>query len=394
MKLSHTEYEFDLDKYIPPARFEQILKFTRDKETPFLVVDLKRVREQYLTLQTMMPYAAIYYAVKANPLDEVIVALRDLGASFDIATSYELDQMLRLGIAPERISYGNTIKKAREIRYAYEKGINLYATDSESDVRKLAENAPGARVFFRLMTEGSGADWPLSRKFGAHPDSIFKQVLLARRLGLQPYGISFHVGSQQRDVGQWDDAIARCHYLFHSCQDEGIELKLINLGGGFPSNYISPTQDIEVYAKEITRFLQEDFPDQMPEIIIEPGRYVAGDAGVLVTEIIMISQKSPSNLYNWVYLDIGKFGGLIETLDESIKYPIYSDKRGRGREVILAGPTCDSMDILYENYKYLLPESIAEGDRLYLLTTGAYTQSYSAYNFNGIPPLKAFVFDE
>ncbi|NLD96371.1 MAG: type III PLP-dependent enzyme [Synergistaceae bacterium] len=376
------------------ANFNRIKDFAQDKETPFLIVDLKKVEEKYDELLDSLPFAKIYYAVKANPLEQVLRMLVQKGSCFDIASIYELDHILALGASPDRISYGNTIKKARNIAYAYSKGVRLFATDSESDLRKLAKNAPGARVFFRILTDGSGADWPLSRKFGAHPDTIFKLILLAAKLGLEPYGISFHVGSQQRDIGQWDNAISACKYLFDCAEAEGITLKMLNLGGGFPATYISPTHETSVYAAEIIRFLKEDFGENLPEIILEPGRFMAGDAGVLVTEVVLISKKSEANQYSWVYLDAGKFGGLIETLDESIKYPIYSEKKGPVQETILAGPTCDSMDILYENEKYALPASLEEGDRLYFFTTGAYTQTYSSVCFNGFPPLKAYVLEK
>lgn len=388
------EFQFDLERYMSQANFNRIKDFAQDKETPFLIVDLKKVEEKYDELLDSLPFAKIYYAVKANPLEQVLRMLVQKGSCFDIASIYELDHILALGASPDRISYGNTIKKARNIAYAYSKGVRLFATDSESDLRKLAKNAPGARVFFRILTDGSGADWPLSRKFGAHPDTIFKLILLAAKLGLEPYGISFHVGSQQRDIGQWDNAISACKYLFDCAEAEGITLKMLNLGGGFPATYISPTHESSVYAAEIIRFLKEDFGENLPEIILEPGRFMAGDAGVLVTEVVLISKKSEANQYSWVYLDAGKFGGLIETLDESIKYPIYSEKKGPVQETILAGPTCDSMDILYENEKYALPASLEEGDRLYFFTTGAYTQTYSSVCFNGFPPLKAYVLEK
>ena len=388
------EFQFDLERYMSQANFNRIKDFAQDKETPFLIVDLKKVEEKYDELLDSLPFAKIYYAVKANPLEQVLRMLVQKGSCFDIASIYELDHILALGASPDRISYGNTIKKARNIAYAYSKGVRLFATDSESDLRKLAKNAPGARVFFRILTDGSGADWPLSRKFGAHPDTIFKLILQAAKLGLEPYGISFHVGSQQRDIGQWDNAISACKYLFDCAEAEGITLKMLNLGGGFPATYISPTHETSVYAAEIIRFLKEDFGENLPEIILEPGRFMAGDAGVLVTEVVLISKKSEANQYSWVYLDAGKFGGLIETLDESIKYPIYSEKTGPVQETILAGPTCDSMDILYENEKYTLPASLEEGDRLYFFTTGAYTQTYSSVCFNGFPPLKAYVLEK
>jgi ornithine decarboxylase len=385
------QYEFPLSDFTSEADFKRIKEFSKDKETPFLIVDLSKVEKMYDELVKNMPFVKIYYAMKANPLDEVISSLRDKGSSFDAASVYEIDQLLRLGVRPERISYGNTIKKEKDIAYAYQKGIRLFATDSENDLNKIARNAPGSRVFFRLLTESDGADWPLSRKFGAHPDMIYELILQASEMGLEPYGLSFHVGSQQRDIGQWDNALSKCKYLFEAVSLQGIQLKMINLGGGFPAKYMSPANELETYAHEILRFIKEDFGDNHPEIIIEPGRSLTADAGIIVTEVIMISKKAKMNQYKWVYLDIGKFGGLIETLDECIKYPVYSESKGYEEEVILAGPTCDSMDILYENHKYAFPESLRENERLYIFTTGAYTQSYSSVAFNGLPALKAYV---
>ncbi len=382
-------YHFNIERYIDPKRFERIKSFAQDIPKPVLIIDTKVIESKYKELANSLPCAQIYYAVKANPMDEVIMLLASLGSNFDIASRYELDQMLRLGISPDRLSYGNTIKKLCDIAYFYEKGVRLYATDSEYDLKNLAKAAPGSRVFYRILTEGTGADWPLSRKFGAHPDVLYHLILESAELGLIPWGISFHVGSQQRDIGQWDDAVARCKYLYDAVAEEGIELKMINIGGGFPANYVDPTFSVPEYAEEIMRFIEEDFGDHKPIIILEPGRSLTADSGVLVSEVVNLSRKSKNNLYQWVFLDVGKFGGLIETIDESIKFPIFFDKEGMAEEIILAGPTCDSMDILYEHYKYHMPETVIPGDLAYIFTTGAYTQSYSSVNFNGFPPLRA-----
>lgn len=385
-------YSFPVRRFASSQKFERIQKFSENIDTPFLLIDLAVIRKKYKNLQNKLPFASIYYAVKANPMEEIILQLKELGSNFDVATKQELDQLLKLGITPDRISYGNTIKKSKDIKYFHERGVTLFVTDCEEDLRKISENAPGSRVFFRLLTEGKGADWPLSRKFGAHPDMVYNLAVLSRDLNLQPYGISFHVGSQQRDIGEWDAALSVCSYLFNSLkQDQGITLKMINMGGGLPANYLQPSPKIDLYAKAITKFLKDDFGDDLPEIIIEPGRSLVGDAGVIITEVIMTSYKSKFSPYKWVFLDIGMFGGMIETMDELIKFPIYSDKEGVADDVILAGPTCDSMDVLYEDFKYQLPDSLEHGDRLYIFTTGAYTQSYSSANFNGFPPLKAFI---
>jgi ornithine decarboxylase len=383
----------DRSYYYSDEQWEKFKRFSDTKETPFVVIDSELIKGNFGALRSNLPYADVYYAVKANPDINILRMLADLGSSFDIASIYELEKVLSLGVSPDRISYGNTIKKAAHIREAYNKGVRLYASDSEADLRILAKAAPGAKVFIRILTEGAEtADWPLSRKFGCQPDMAIDLVVLAQKLGLEPYGISFHVGSQQRDISAWDAAISKVWYIFDWLKNEaGIQLTMINMGGGFPARYITKTNDLATYASEITRFLKEDFGDELPRIIIEPGRSLVADAGMLVSEVVLISRKSKHSLTRWVYVDVGKFSGLIETLDESIKYPIFCEKRGEVEDVILAGPTCDSQDVMYEHYQYELPLPLAIGDRLYWFTAGAYTASYSAVEFNGFPPLKSYV---
>ncbi len=381
-----------VEDYFARDTFNKMKAFADKQETPFVLIDTAMISKAYDDLRAGFEFAKVYYAVKANPAVEIIDLLKDKGSNFDIASIYELDKVMARGIGPERISYGNTIKKSKDIRYFYEKGVRLYATDSEADLRNIAKAAPGSKVYVRILTEGSTtADWPLSRKFGCQTDMAMDLLILARDLGLVPYGISFHVGSQQRDISVWDAAIAKVKVIFERLKEEdGIVLKLINMGGGFPANYITRTNSLETYAEEIIRFLKEDFGDDLPEIILEPGRSLIANAGILVSEVMLEARKSRTAVERWIYTDVGKFSGLIETMDESIKFPIWTEKKGEMEEVVIAGPTCDSADIMYENYKYGLPLNLAIGDRLYWLSTGAYTTSYSAVEFNGFPPLKAY----
>jgi ornithine decarboxylase len=381
------------EDYYDAETFARIKKFADQQETPCLVVDSQLFTRQLDELINCFPYAKTYYAVKANPAPELLAILRDKGCNFDVASRYELDKVMALGVTGDRVSFGNTIKKSKDIRYFFEKGVTLFATDSEADLRNIAKAAPGARVFVRILTEGAQtADWPLSRKFGCQTDMALDLCILARDLGLVPYGISFHVGSQQREIGVWDSAIAKVKWIFERLEEEdNIKLKMVNLGGGFPASYISRTNDLKTYAAEITRYLKEDFDDNFPEIILEPGRSLAANAGILVSEVVLISRKTRFGLHRWVYTDIGKFGGFIETTDEAIKYPLYVEKKGEAEECVIAGPTCDSADILYEQYKYELPLNLAMGDRLYWFSTGAYTTTYSAIEFNGFPPLQGYV---
>ncbi|HRX61213.1 MAG TPA: type III PLP-dependent enzyme [Candidatus Competibacter sp.] len=378
--------------YYPSADWEKIMALSNTKETPFLIVLLDRIQQKYEEFCTCFPSAKIYYAVKANPGVELLALLRDLGSHFDIASIYELDRVLDLGVTADRMSFGNTIKKARHIREAYEKGVRLFTSDCEMDIRNIAKEAPGSRVFFRLLMDAvtSDSDWPLSRKFGCQPRMSMDLIVLAADLGLEPYGVSFHVGSQQREIPAWDAAIGQAHALFDWMEQKHLRLKAINMGGGFPADYLVKANPLSVYAEEINRYLSQYFGSSVPEIYLEPGRGLVGDAGVLVSEIVTIAKKSKTDLKRWIYTDVGIFNGLMETLGESIKYPVYTEKKGETGDVIMAGPTCDSLDIMYEHFKYQLPLSLESGDRLYWLSTGAYTASYSAIEFNGFPPLKTY----
>ena len=377
--------------YYSKSDFDRMMSASRKYPTPFVLFNLDILRRKYQELTTLFPYARVHYAVKANPAVEVLKLLASLGSNFDVASIYELDRVLSLGVSPDRISYGNTIKKREHIRYAYEKGIRLFASDSKYDLRNLAEEAPGSRVFVRILVEGGeSADWPLSRKFGCHPDLAADLILYALKMKLNPCGVSFHVGSQQREIGNWNSALVKVRYIFDFLESQGIKMSLINMGGGFPASYISRTSPLEMYASEISRFLREDFSEQ-PEILLEPGRSLAADPGILVSEVVLIAEKAHLAVDKWLYLDAGKFNGLAETMDECIKYPLFCEASGEDcTDFIIAGPTCDSQDVMYENFRNPLPSGIKAGDRVYWLSAGAYTASYASVEFNGFKPLPVY----
>lgn len=250
-------------------------------QTPFLVVDLEVIEANYQALAHSLPMAEVYYAVKANPSPEVVQRLVTLGSRFDVASPAEIALALDAGANAEHISFGNTIKKERDIAWAYERGIRLFAFDSQAELEKLSRSAPGAKVFCRLLTSGEGADWPLSRKFGCEPDMAEELLLKARALGLEPHGVSFHVGSQQTRLDQWDGALKTAAKIFSSLKREGITLHMVNIGGGLPARYHSPVSPVEAYGKAIRMSLKKHFGKDLPKIITEPGRSLVGDAGVL-----------------------------------------------------------------------------------------------------------------
>lgn len=360
-------------------------------QTPCLVVDLEAVAEAYESLKRALSMATIYYAMKANPAKPVMRMLAEMGSSFDCASIYEIKDAIEAGAPAERLSFGNTIKKQGDIAAAWRLGVPMFAFDCEAELEKLAVAAPGARVYCRLFMDGAGSDWPLARKFGCGVDMARDLMIRAKELGMDPYGLSFHVGSQQRDVGQWDVAVARTAALFTDLAEAGVKLRMVNIGGGFTATYRTDAPDQNDHATAVIEALTKHFGNRMPEIVVEPGRSLVGNAGVLQSEVVLISKKDYNDKEHWVYLDIGKFGGLIETMDEAIQYRLRTphDHDGKARmPVIIAGPTCDEVDVLYRNCGYTLPEALSIGDKIEFLSTGAYTSTYCSVGFNGFPPLQ------
>lgn len=366
-------------------------------ETPCLVVDLDMVEANYRQIAELGHGMAVFYAVKANPAPAVLERLAGAGASFDAASRAEIAACLAAGATPDRISFGNTVKKVSDIAFAVAQGVDLFAFDSSAELEKLAQAAPGARVYCRIIVENHGARWPLSRKFGCHPSAATDLLVLARDLGLVPCGLSFHVGSQQQEPEKWRDAIAVCAGLFEEARGQGIDLDILNIGGGYPIRYRNPNvPDLAEVFAEIDSALNDNFGGDRPQMMMEPGRAVVGPAGMIRSEVLLVTERRNGGIQRWVFLDIGKFGGLAESEGEAIQYRMEmvcpDGDGGSGNLVpsVLAGPTCDGHDILYEHELYDLPAEIKAGDFVDILDGGAYTTTYASIGFNGFAPLKEF----
>lgn len=361
---------------------------THQHATPYLVVSLDKATENYRALVEAMPDTWHHYAIKANPHPDLLVRLNELGCRFECASVTEIDMCLAAGADPSRILYGNPIKKAVEIREAYARGIGQYVFDAELELEKIAANAPGVKVICRIKTDGSGAVSPLSVKFGCPPRKAIEWLLRAPELGVVPYGISFHTGSQQLEPQSWESPIRDAAGVFAALSAAGIEtMRVVNVGGGFPVAYRSDVPRIKAFGEAINAYVAQYFGDRAPIVYTEPGRYMAGDAGFIMSEVVLISPSFEIEGHRWVYLDIGRYGGLVE---EKIDYPILSHRDGPRGPVVLAGQTCDSNDVIYrESFRYELPLSLMPGDRVVLAHTGAYTTTYST-NLNGFPLLSSY----
>ena len=372
---------------------ERIFRYLREQqpETPCLVVDLDVVENNFRRMRELLPAAHIFYAVKANPAAQILARLATAGSKFDTASRGEIELVQAAGVAVDRISFGNTIKKEKDIAWAYQQGVRLFAFDSEAELQKLVRVAPGAQAC-------SAACWSIA----AAPSGRSARSSAARRRwprtccarprtgGSMPTASPSMSAASRPTSSSGTGRSGQVSQMFFALAEEGVDLRMVNLGGGFPARYRAEVNGIEAYCEAVTRALVRHFGNRMPEVIIEPGRSMVGDAGVIQSEVVLVSRKAANDRKRWVYLDIGKFSGLAETMDESIKYRLRTSRDGtRVGPVVLAGPTCDSADILYEKTEYKLPLSLKPGDKVEILSTGAYTTTYSSVAFNGFPPLKA-----
>lgn len=377
-------------RYEAEARIRRFLD-QENPSTPCLVIDLETIRARYQAIHTAMPSIDIFYAVKSNPESDVVGTLVAEGSQFDVASPAEIDLCLARGAAPSSISYSNPIKKAADIAYAYSRGVRLFVSDSEQDVRFVASHAPGSSVLVRILVHSKGSTYPFGNKFGCDPEMATDLLRLAHELGLVPLGVAFHAGSQQLSVQGWDSGIADAALIASKLRAEGIETSTVNLGGGLPAVYQEDTPTLEAFASAIEASISRHFGAVRPRVMIEPGRAISAEAGLIRSSVVLVSRKSYSDERRWVYVDIGRYQGLAETEGEAIAYRLRTSRDGGPvGPIVLAGPTCDADDVIYQHTRYDLPLDLEAGDHVDILHAGAYTSSYSSVCFNGFPPLATY----
>jgi ornithine decarboxylase len=356
--------------------------------TPFLNVDLSVVRERLGELRSALPGARVFYAVKANPAEPVVATLAAAGCGFDVASTGELDLVLRHDADAAALCYANPVRKPADVRHAFATGVRLFVTDSAEDLSVLAECAPGVDVLVRLAVDEVGSATPFDGKFGAAPAEAAGLLRRATAHGLRPAGLTFHVGSQQVRPAAYAAAIGAAARV---AADAGLpDPPMLDVGGGFPVRYRDEVPPLAAFAAAIRDAVRTHFPDRPPALAVEPGRFLVAEAGVLHAQVVRVSHRHDGR--RWVYLDIGRYGGLAETEGEAIGYQLAT--RHDGGELapaVLAGPSCDGDDVLYREVP--LPVALAAGDEVRLLAAGAYTASYSSVWFNGLPPLAVHCMD-
>lgn len=359
--------------------------------TPCLHVRLDTVRARLQELRACFPHTAIHYAVKANPHPRVLETVRCEGGMFDVASPQEVGLALQTGAAGCDLLYSNPVKSREHIAVAFARGVRMFVVDSPSEVDKLAAAAPGAAVLCRVRTSGAGSDWPLSRKFGCSEDDCLTLLRRAASIGLDAAGVAFHVGSQQHDPRAWREPVQAAGRIFTGLHRDGLAPWLLDLGGGLPARLDGdPVPPLSAYAEEISDAIDRSFGSARPRTILEPGRGIVADAGVLHARVIAVLRRDGRR---WVFLDAGVFTGLVETLDEAIRYRLETDVSGPLEPAVLAGPSCDSADVLYERTPVLLPAALREDDVIRVQAAGAYTSAYTT-SFNGFDPLRTVIHDD
>ncbi|MGI9246372.1 MAG: type III PLP-dependent enzyme [Steroidobacteraceae bacterium] len=349
--------------------------------TPLLLVDLDVVRRQYRALQAALPGVQLFYALKPLPNLAVVAELRDLGASFDLATTGEIKLVKAAGIKPARCIHTHPIKSDADIRAALRFGIRTFVADNPDEVRKFARYGDRVELMLRLSFRDPTAVVDLSRKVGCEPAAVLHLLELARSLGVRVRGLSFHVGSQVADPAKYVEAIGACHELMDQARAQGLgRLELLDIGGGFPIGYRREPIPIAQFCKPIRQALR-----RLPRgtrVIAEPGRFIAGPAGTAVSSVVGRAQREGRW---WYYLDDGVYGSYSGQLYDHATYPIeVLDRDGPHHPSVLAGPTCDSIDVVREDVP--LPE-LQIGDILVGRLMGAYTCA-TATDFNFIPRAK------
>ncbi len=359
------------------SKREGLRELLKPMNTPLLILDTKGIKERYREAKRHFSEFNIFYAVKANDHPSILKALSEEGAGFEIASSAELEKVFEYCKEPTRIISSNPVKPMDFIAFSYQKGIDLFAVDSFTEVEKIADLAPRSRIYVRLAVPNEGSDWPLSGKFGVDPETAVEILEYGRSKGLIPYGITFHVGSQCNNLRNWFIAIKLSSEAWNRARQKGIKLKLLNIGGGIPVTYLYNALSMEDIAYYVKGLLRKYMIEQPAELHMEPGRGLVGDQGIMITRVI---GKAVRDGTRWIYLDTGVFNGLAESLG-GIRYPFYLDRDGELYEWTVGGISCDSMDIIARNVPLPEPEV---GDYLYIMSAGAYTTVYAS-NFNGFP---------
>ena len=367
-----------MPRFIDPFEPQHIRRLVQEFGSPLLIVDCARVRAQYRKLRRALPQVAMHYALKPLPLAAVVRTIIAEGGGLDLATSGEIALAASLGVDPARCIDTHPIKRERDIRNALEYGVRTFVADNPDEVRKFRPYGERVTLLLRVSFRSPGAVCDLSRKFGCDPEDAVELARLAASLGIDVQGFSFHVGSQTTDALKHVEAIEACRTLLASARRERLgTLDTLDIGGGFPIDYLKRALDIGKYCAPIRAALAK-LPGRI-KVLAEPGRFIAGPAAIGVATVMGRARREG---HWWYYLDDGLYGSYSGQIYDHARYPVESLRQGEPRlPSVLAGPTCDSIDVIAENL--MLPQ-LKAGDLIVGRSMGAYTWA-SASEFNFFP---------
>lgn len=373
--------------------FSDILNHVRalDYPTPYFYTSKEILKSNYEAFAHSFRSSEIYYALKANSDPKILDYLNQLGMGFEAASAFEIEMLLKIGVKPIKITYGTSVKPASHIIYAKKVGIDRFAADSKEEVEKLALHAPGSRIFIRTIVDDTGSVFVMSERFGAHISQVKHLLLLAKDIGLIPYGISFYVGSQAVHSNKWANAIRFIAPVIEELRQQGIELEIINIGGGFPVTY-----DNHKNAPSLAEIVNEvhlamDTLPYEPKVMLEPGRGIVASSTALVAEIVARNDRAGKP---WLVLDAGVYNALYEAMihqgaTQYSVHPLYPSTGDVEPMVCtLAGPTGDSLDIISRDAT--LPSYLKVGDKLVFENVGAYSVTMAS-PFNGFPKPELYI---
>ncbi|MBI1977121.1 MAG: type III PLP-dependent enzyme [Candidatus Omnitrophica bacterium] len=368
---------------------ENLIRQTLKKcHSPVMIIRKSLLRKQYERFRIHLPKVTPYYAIKANPHPEIVKTFLRLGANFDVASANEMNLVLSLGAHPDRMIFANTIKSAEDLQAAYRRRVRLMTFDNEPELYKIAKHAPGSRVIVRIKVENIGSIVELSLKFGADAEHAVFLLRKAKGLGLRPEGVSFHVGSQCSNVENYVHALEVAAQIFREAKQEGLHLSILDIGGGFPIRHTDQDKQpvFEIMARKIRAEMSRLF-DKKTKFIAEPGRFLVGPAGILVTQVIGRTFRNNKNYY---YLNDGIYGDFSGIVFDHCKYELKTLRRGQRFLSTVAGPTCDSLDTISLSEE--LPE-LDVGSIVYVKNIGAYSSASAVQSFNGFAPAKIILVD-
>ena len=364
---------------------EETEALAQEYGTPLLVLSLEQIKKNYRLLRTHLPRVKVFYAIKANPHRRILELMRDLGSNFDVASDGEIMELSSLGVDGSRMIYANPMKTVNGLRACRNAGVGKMTFDSAGEIDKMARECPGATVLLRIRIDNSSAHVDLNKKFGAAREQALELLLKARDAGLDAAGIAFHVGSQTTSADPYLYALDIAREIFEEAAAAGMQLRIMDIGGGFPIPEPKVRFNLQEMLNQINARLDEDFPGV--EIWAEPGRFICGTAVNLITSVIGVTERGGQP---WYFLDEGLYGTFSGVLFDQWDFKLISFKEGEQVAATFAGPSCDSLDIMFRGKMTVRQE---EGDLILVPICGAYT-SASATTFNGFNKANFVVWED